>query len=252
MQDNTRRFSNRVDDYVRYRPHYPSQIVTELESQQLLTPGIQIADIGSGTGISAALFLEKGYPVWGVEPNREMRLKSEELLRDYPGFKAMDGTAEATTLPDQSVGLIVAGQAFHWFNREQCRTEFERILKPGGVVALICNERLTSTPFEKAYEQLIIDHGNQYLKVDHRNIDVAAIERFFAPGRVTLQIFDNRQVFSYEGLEGRLRSSSYMPAKGGPGYNEMVADLKKLFHQFQTGDRITIRYSTRVYWCRLA
>lgn len=252
MQNSTLRFSNRVEDYVKYRPHYPPEIVPELERQSLLTPGMKIADIGSGTGISSALFLQNGYPVWGVEPNREMRLKSQELLRAYPDFHAVNGTAEATTLPGNSTGLIVAGQAFHWFNREQCRSEFERILKPGGAVVLIWNERLTSTPFEKAYEQLIIHHGNHYLKVDHRNIDDTAIAQFFAPKEVTLTVFDNRQVLDYEGLEGRLLSSSYMPVKGGAGYQEMVADLKKLFHQFQTGNRITIHYSTRMYACRLA
>ncbi|WP_018628268.1 class I SAM-dependent methyltransferase [Niabella aurantiaca] len=251
MQSSTLRFSNRVEDYVKYRPHYPPEIVPELERQSLLAPGMKIADIGSGTGISSELFLQKGYPVWGVEPNREMRLKSKELLQAYPGFNAVNGTAEATTLPGQHVGLIVAGQAFHWFNREQCRSEFERILKPGGAVVLIWNERLTSTPFEKAYEQLIIDHSNHYLKVDHRNTGEAAIEQFFAPKEVTLTVFDNQQVFTYEGLEGRLLSSSYMPVKGGAGYGEMVADLKKLFHAFQTGNQITIHYSTKMYGCRL-
>lgn len=251
MQNSTLRFSNRVEDYVKYRPHYPTAVVALLEQQVLLKPGLPVADIGSGTGISAELFLQKGYTVWGIEPNREMRQKSEELLQSYPEFKAIDGTAEATTLPDHSVALIVAGQAFHWFSREQCRLEFDRILKPGGGVALIWNERLTGTPFEKDYEDLIIRHGNQYQKVDHRNIDEAAIEAFFTPGTATLSVFDNQQHFTYEGLEGRLLSSSYMPVKDGPGYAEMVADLKVLFDQYQTGNQVTIHYATKVYWGRL-
>ncbi|WP_300600427.1 class I SAM-dependent methyltransferase [Niabella sp.] len=250
-QNSTLRFSNRVEDYVKYRPHYPAAIIALLEQEALLKPGLPVADIGSGTGISAELFLQKGYTVWGIEPNQEMRQKSEELLQSYPGFKTIDGTAESTTLADQSVGLIIAGQAFHWFNREQCRPEFERILQPGGGLALIWNERLTVTPFEKDYEELIVRHGHQYQKVDHRNIDTAAIEAFFAPGLVTLTAFDNQQVFTYEGLEGRLLSSSYMPAKDGAGYKEMVADLKTLFDQYQTGNQVIIHYATKVYWGRL-
>ncbi|MCD2421628.1 class I SAM-dependent methyltransferase [Niabella pedocola] len=252
MQNSTLRFSNRVEDYVKYRPHYPAAIIPLLEQQHLLKPGLPVADIGSGTGISAELFLQKGYTVWGIEPNVEMRQKSEALLQSYPDFKAIDGTAEATTLPDHSVALVAAGQAFHWFNREQCRREFKRILKPGGGVALIWNERLTATAFEKDYEELIVRHGNQYQKVDHRNIDDAAIEAFFAPGTVTLSVFNNQQVFTYEGLEGRLLSSSYMPVKDGPGYTEMVADLKALFNQYQTGNQVIIHYATKVYWGRLS
>ncbi|MCF3107909.1 class I SAM-dependent methyltransferase [Niabella sp. CC-SYL272] len=251
MQHSTLRFSNRVEDYVKYRPHYPAAICSLLEQEGLLKPDLPVADIGSGTGISAELFLKKGYTVWGIEPNREMRQKSEVLLQSYPGFKAIDGTAESTNVPDKSVGLIVAGQAFHWFNREHCRPEFERILKTGGGVALIWNERLTATPFEKEYEDLIVRHSNQYQKVDHRNIDDAVIEAFFAPGTVTLSIFNNEQVFTYEGLEGRLLSSSYMPVKDGAGYTEMVADLKALFDQYETGNQVVIHYATKVYWGRL-
>ncbi|SDD64283.1 class I SAM-dependent methyltransferase [Niabella drilacis] len=247
MQDNTRRFSNRVEDYVKYRPHYPPEILTMLEQQKLLYPGVAIADIGSGTGISAGLFLQNGYAVWGVEPNREMRLKSEVLLRAYPHFKTVEGTAEATTLPGNSIDLIIAGQAFHWFHREECRREFKRILKPGGTVALIWNERLTDTAFEKDYEQLIIRHGNQYRKVDHRNIGNAAIEEFFFPQPVTLTVFDNQQVFNYEALEGRLLSSSYMPAKTDPGYPQMAAALQTLFEQFQDNGHVTLHYATKLY-----
>jgi len=252
MQNSTQRFSNRVEDYVKYRPQYPPEIVTLPEQQLLLKPGMDIADIGSGTGISAEPFLKSGYRVLGIEPNDEMRIKSEALLAGYPGFEAVNGTAEATTLPHSSVALIIAGQAFHWFNREQCRREFERILKPGGGVMLVWNERLTASPFEKAYEQLIIRHGNQYQTVDHRNIDAAAIRTFFSPGQVALTVLDNQQVFTYEGLEGRLLSSSYMPSKGDPGYHEMAADLRTLFDQFQTNGHITIHYATNVYLGQLS
>ncbi|MBC9932156.1 class I SAM-dependent methyltransferase [Chitinophaga qingshengii] len=248
MENNTSRFSNRVEDYVKYRPHYPVEMITYLEQQSVLQPGMLLADIGSGTGISAELFLRKGYTVLGVEPNREMREKSEDLLQSYPHFNAIDGTAEHTTIEKHCIDVIIAGQAFHWFNQEAARTEFERILKPEGYVVLIWNERMMESPFEKAYEQLILRHGNQYKELNHRNIDIAVIEKFFHPAAVRLTEFTNKQVFDYNGLEGRLLSSSYMPPRDSAGYPALAADLQQLFDQFQQNGYITIHYTTRMYW----
>lgn len=252
MQNNTSRFSNRVEDYVKYRPHYPEEMITYLEQQAVLQPGMLLADIGSGTGISSQLFLQKGYTVLGVEPNKEMREKSEELLKDYPQFNAIDGTAEHTTLEKHCIDVIIAGQAFHWFNQEAARTEFRRILKKDGHVLLVWNERMTGSPFEKAYEQLIERHGKQYKELNHRNIDIAVIEKFFHPSTVTLTEFANKQVFDYEGLEGRLLSSSYMPSREDERYPALVADLKQLFGQFQEEGHITIHYTTRMYQGKLS
>lgn len=210
-----------------------------------------IADIGSGTGISAELFLEQGYTVLGIEPNREMRERSVALLKTFPNFTAIDGAAEATTLPSSNVDVIIAGQAFHWFDPEKTRAEFDRIVKPGGYVVLMWNERLVASAFEKAYEQFIIAHGNQYQQVDHRNIDTPSIERFFAPQQVLLKEFPNQQVFDLAGLEGRLLSSSYMPSKSEAGYQSMISDLQILFDRFQKDDRVTIHYTTKAYTARL-
>lgn len=246
-QNNTTRFSNRVDDYVTYRPGYPEALVGFLENEYGLKPGSLLADIGSGTGISSALFLRKGYRVIGVEPNTEMREKSEELLGSDPAFTAVDGTAEQTGLAGASIDALIAGQAFHWFDRNKTREEFTRILKPGGLVALIWNERLTASDFERDYDQLIIRHGKDYVQVDHRNIDLDKIEAFFHPDPVTLTVFPNHQDFDFPGLEGRLLSSSYMPAKNEPGYKAMSADLKALFDQYQQHGRIRINYDTKVF-----
>src|SRR5579885_3110804 len=130
--DPTRRFSDRVENYVRYRPHYPDGVLDVLRTETGLTPTAVVADVGSGTGISAKLFLRNGNLVLGVEPNREMREAAERLLSDYPHFTSVAGTAEATTLPDRSVDYAVAAQAFHWFDHDRARHEFARILHPGG------------------------------------------------------------------------------------------------------------------------
>jgi SAM-dependent methyltransferase len=249
--NSTTRFSNRVDDYVKYRPHYPKTIVEFLQDNYQLTRDKLIADVGAGTGISTALFLDAGYAVTAVEPNKEMRDKSVELLNTYPGFKAQDGTAEQTGLATGSIDAVIAGQAFHWFNAEKTRVEFKRILKPGGFVALIWNERKTTSDFEIEYDQLIIKHASDYVKVDHRNIDDEHIGKFFTPEPFRLETFENKQIFDFNGLTGRLLSSSYMPTKADAGYQPMITDLKTLFDKYQQEDMIVINYDTKVYVGRL-
>jgi SAM-dependent methyltransferase len=245
--NSTTRFSNRVEDYVKYRPHYPKAIVEFLEDNYQLSADKMIADIGAGTGISTGLFLEAGYKVIAVEPNLEMREKSVELLGSYPAFKAMNGTAENTGLETGSIDVIIAGQAFHWFDREKAREEFKRVLIPDGIVALIWNERRTSSPFEIEYDALIVKHASDYVKVDHRNIDVEAIGAFFNPEPFQLQVFPNKQVFNFDGLAGRLMSSSYMPTRADAGFEAMMNDLQLLFDNYKTDDMITINYDTKMY-----
>lgn len=247
MQDSKSRFSNRVADYVRYRPGYPTDIIQFLQQQYGLATSKLIADIGAGTGISAEMFLKAGYQVLAVEPNNEMREKAIELLQDYKGFEAIDGAAEQTGLEDNSIDAIVCGQAFHWFDALKARAEFKRILKPGGLVVLIWNERRTGTVFEKEYDELIIKHAKDYVQVDHRNISSEHIAAFFNPEPFELKVFENSQVFDYEGLEGRLLSSSYMPQREDAEYAAMVKDLKELFVRYQVNGKVTIYYDTKVY-----
>lgn len=248
---NTARFSDRVDNYVKYRPDYPIAALQFLRNEFSLSPSHTVADIGSGTGISSALFLKNGNCVIGVEPNGPMRERSVEILKSYPLFSVIDGTAGRTGLPDASVDFIVAGQAFHWFDRDTAKKEFKRILRPHGVIVLMWNERLVEGAFATAYDQMIIDHAIDYVTVDHRNIDEISLAEFFAPARFTLRIFGNKQVFNFEGLRGRLSSSSYVPNEGQPGYEPMIADLRLLFDRYQEENLITIHYDTKVYAARV-
>ena len=168
--DPTQRFSARVENYIRYRPSYPPQVLETLRSECGLTASSAIADIASGTGIFTRLLLENGNRVYGVEPNRDMREAAERLLADFRGFSSVTGTAEATTLPDQSVDFATAAQAAHWFDLAKARREFERILKPAGWAVLIWNERSTdSTPFLREYEALLLEYGTDYEMVRHEN-----------------------------------------------------------------------------------
>lgn len=208
-----------------------------------------IADIGSGTGISARLFLQNGNVVFGVEPNAEMRQAAETFLKDYPQFRSTIGTAEATTLPDQSVDYVVAAQAFHWFNSPQTKHEFARILKPGGWVVLMWNSRrINSTPFLRDYEALLQQYGTDYREIRHNNIQPNALESLFFEGKFELHTFDNQQLFDFEGLKGRLLSSSYVPNEGHSNFEPMLQALKCVFEQYEQHGMVRIEYDTKVYF----
>lgn len=241
------RFSDRVENYVRYRPSYPPEIIPLLQREAGLIPQHVIADVGSGTGISAELFLRAGHAVYAVEPNREMREAAERLLAHFPNFHSVNASAQATTLPDQSVDFIVAAQAFHWFNTPETRAEFTRILKPDGYIMLIWNERrLDSTPFLQAFEQLLITFGTDYTKVRHENVNTAALGAFFRDAYAT-HTFAYEQRFDFEGLKGRLLSSSYAPAEGQPRHDEMIAELHRIFDVYQESGQVCFEYDTRVH-----
>jgi len=252
MSDSTRRFSSRVDNYVKYRPSYPPEVVGLLAAECGLTPGALVADIGAGTGLLAELLLKNGNRVFGVEPNREMRAAGERVLADYPLYTSIDGTAEATTLHDRSVDIITAGQAFHWFDREKARVEFTRILRLGGWVALVWNERrIDSTPFLAAYEQLLRTYSSEYELLNHRHVDQQMIAAFFKAGTFRSQTFENRQIFDFAGVKGRLLSSSYSPEPGQPTHQPMLDELAAMFRAHQVDGSVAFEYDTSVYYGQL-
>jgi ubiquinone/menaquinone biosynthesis C-methylase UbiE len=247
----TSRFSDRVENYVRYRPGYPSQALGVLERECGLEPRHVVADIASGTGIWTRTLLENGNHVFAVEPNTEMRQAGEHLLAPFPQFTSVAGTAEATTLADESVDFVTAAQAAHWFDRERARAEFVRILKPRGWLVLLWNERLTdSTPFLRDYEQLLLTYGTDYEEVRHeRTTD--AVNEFFDPAPFQERMFAMQQEFDYAGLEGRLLSSSYAPGPDHVKHRPMLAALRRIFDRHAAGGHVAFDYQTRMYYGRL-
>ena len=251
MLNPTLRFSNRVENYRKYRPGYPSEIIPLLQSECGLTSNSSIADLGSGTGLFSEIFLKNGNTVFGVEPNAEMRQAGEQILAGYPNFKSVGGTAEATTIPDHSVDFVVAGQAFHWFDRKKARPEFARILKPDGWVVLTWNGyRVESSQMMAAYQSLVAKYGTDYSEVQREVVSVD-VESFYTPGRCKCARFSFRQRFDYEGLEGRLLSSSYAPEPGHPGYEAMLRDLTAIFDSHKENGQVNFDYETEVYYGRL-
>lgn len=243
MTDARRRFSERVENYIRFRPGYPSALVSALP----LGDDSVVADIGSGTGIFTQLLLQRELRVFGVEPNTNMRLAAEEFLADYKHFVSIDGDAENTGLADASVDLITAAQAFHWFNNEQSSKEFARVLKPSGNLALIWNKRRLQQPFQHAYDALLRETAPEYGKVNHMNLGDADIAGFFAPGRMEVLQFDNYQRLDFEGLIGRLKSSSYCPEESTPAYDLLTRKLRNLFDEHAVEGLLTFEYDTQLY-----
>ena len=249
MHDSVSRFTSRVADYVSCRPSYPSAVVDLLRRECGLGRGMAVADIGAGTGIFSRLLLEAGAEVYAVEPNPAMRAAAEEALGGHPRFHSVAAPAEATTLAAGSVSLVTAAQAFHWFDQAAARREFCRILRSGGWTALLWNHRIGGgTPFLAAYEELIRTYAPAYNEVARRYPDSQRMAEFFAPARMREERFGNSQTFDYEGLYGRVLSSSYVPRPGDAGHEPLVAALRRLFAAHQSGGQVTFEYECRVYF----
>lgn len=243
---NEERFSDRVSAYERGRPGYPHAVVQRLVAA-LPADGV-VADIGAGTGLLTRDFLAAGFTVHAIEPNAPMRQSMEASLGDRAGFHAWNGTAEDTGLGERSVDLIVAGQAFHWFDQARARREFARILRPSGKVALIWNYRLSaSSPFMAGYEEVLLRHGTDYQQVEHRHLQPTALARFFGDQGWQLWVVDNAQWLDRAGLQARVDSTSYLPAPGTTGHPALVADLDRLFAASAEQDRVRFDYDTLVY-----
>lgn len=249
--DSKERFSNRVENYVRYRPGYPQEVLETLRRECGLTPDSAVADIGSGTGILTRLFLENGNGVYGVEPNARMREAGEAYLKAFPRFRSINGTAESTTLPSGSVDFVIAGQAFHWFDAQKARVEFARVLRADGWVAIVWNNReKDASPFLRDYESLLRTYGTDYEQVVQKYPENDPLDKFFGEGASRGRSFANRQEFDFDGLRGRLLSSSYAPPEGHPTHEAMLAELRRIFEQHARDGRVRLEYTTQLYFGR--
>jgi SAM-dependent methyltransferase len=247
----TKRFSNRAANYVKYRPHYPDEIIDYLKTKKVLKTNSVIADIGSGTGFSSELFLKNGNTVYGIEPNKEMRKAGEIYLSLFKNFISVNGSAENTTLKPKSIDIIIAGQAFHWFNFPKAKKEFTRISKPGAFLILIWNKRkFNESGFNEDYENLLVEFGTDYKEVAHRTITKKDYDNFFE-GKYKTANFYNEQLLDFERLKGRLLSSSYIPDESKPGYSSMIKKLRSIFDKYNLNGRVQIKYTAGIYYGKI-
>lgn len=252
ISDPKQRFTNKVTNYARYRPTYPEALFTFLQNHLGLSPYHAVADIGSGTGLSSKWLIKQGNPLYSVEPNANMRLVAEHLFQQFPNFLSMNGAAEDTSLPDNSVDFLLIGQAYHWFDQVKARQELKRILKTGGYAIIVWNERLTeSSQFLKQFENLLIRFSRDYMKVDHRNISEFMLANFYGHRQYGYQSFQNCQLFNWEGLKGRLLSMSYAPQTDETAYTQMLDELSRIFRKNGNFGQIKFDYVTRMYFGQL-
>lgn len=251
QEDPKTRFSKRAENYAKYRPRYPEEIIQFMQKELEFREGSVIADVGSGTGILSELFLKHGNMVFAVEPNREMRTAAEGLLAKYPKFRSVQGTAEQTTLPAASVDFVTAAQAFHWFDSTKAKVEFSRILKPQGWVLLVWNVREVSSPLMREYESLAKEYANQphVRRTAKDRVGEDGLRNFL--GQYEEKRFGNSQVLDFEGLKGRLLSSSYVPLRGEERYDSMLTELRRIFESQQENGVVHLDYETEVYYAQL-
>lgn len=246
----TERFSDRVENYVRYRPQYPAEVIATLNQECGLRPEHVVADVASGTGIFTRLLLKNGNRVFAVEPNAEMRAASAHLQESFPRLTLVAGVAENTALPAASVDFITVAQAAHWLEPEAARAEFSRILRPRGWCVLLWNERrVTGTPFLDDYERLLHTYCAEYK--DKRHGRTAPIAEAFFGGKVQERVFAHRQKFDSAGLAGRLLSSSYCPLEGEPAHAPLMQELERIFRAHAVHGSVAIEYDTRMFFAQL-
>ncbi|MCX7902248.1 MAG: class I SAM-dependent methyltransferase [Burkholderiaceae bacterium] len=249
----TQRFSDRADVYAAARPGYPAALVPLLRDALALPPGAVVADLGSGTGLSCLPFLQAGCTVFGVEPNAAMRAAGERFLAGHAAFRSVAGTAEATTLPDASVDLVIAAQAAHWFDATAARREAQRILRRPPRAALIWNERIaTGSPFAEGFEQLLREFGTDYATIRARHAHPALVNDFFGHARVGRATLPNPTRIDWPTLVARVQSASYMPTPQSPAYAPMLARLRALYEAAQDNGRVPMDYETIVFYGTLA
>jgi SAM-dependent methyltransferase len=248
IRDPKERFSDRVEDYIKYRPHYSPEVAVALRQHCGLFAEHLVVDVGCGTGLLAEIILNNGNTVIGVEPNLEMRMAGQEYLSRFPVFRMVAGSAEDTTLPAAAADFVVAGQAFHWFQPKPTRKEFARILKPGGWAVLVWHDRdIESTSFLRAYEAFLQKYATDYNLVAHNKVaNYGTLEQFYAPNQMQLITQYTRQEFDLDGLRGRLLSSSYAPRDGAVA-EEMLRTLPDLFAKYADRDRVVFEYETKIY-----
>ncbi len=247
MKDSKKRFTERVEDYIKYRPGYPEECIDYLVSEVGLRQDSVVADVGSGTGILSSLLLPVVQTVYAVEPNLEMRIAAENQLSGNSHFLSVTGSSTDTGLPDNSVDFITAAQAFHWFPIQETLKEFKRIGKESCNMVLIWNSRKKDTDFLEKYDKILMKYANDYQTVNHQNLTDEKLSACYN-GKMTKKTFSNYQKLNWDGVKGRLLSSSYCPKEGEKNYEPLMSAMKELFDGHIENGIVTLTYDTELYW----
>lgn len=242
------RFFDKAEKYELYRPAYTEESLMQILDFCGVSPDdkIKVADIGSGTGKFTQLLLNKGFYVYAVEPNDHMRHIAERKFSDYDNFVSICNTAENTNLNDNCISLITVAQAFHYFDLDEVKKEFMRILKPDGKVALLWNFRSRESEFIQEYENIIYSLHSGNVKPTHAqdNMTEEIFEKFFENYEIVN--LSNSQEFGFEDLWGRTLSNNHMPKENEPEYIKLYNSVSKIFDRYQENGKVLFPYRTQV------
>lgn len=238
-------FGDKVADYQASRPDYPPALFEQLA--QGLGAAAAIGDLGAGTGLLTEGLLARGWRVWAIEPNEGMRAACDRRLGGRPGYRSAAGSAEAVPLPDASLDLLTAAQAFHWFQIEAARAEALRVLKPGGQVALIWNDR-ADTPLHRALNEIFARHGGARRYALLAAEDRGQLDRFFLSAPPQQWQWPHAHRLDVRGLLSLVFSRSYMPRPDSPAGQAAASELLALFERLAEADgRVEVAYTTVLF-----
>jgi len=222
MINNINIFTGKAQAYADARPGYPKKAIDYIAT--LAPPNAVFADIGAGTGKFTELIAERGYELFAIEPNDDMREQLIATLLPYSNIKIINGTAEITTLDDTSVDVITCAQALHWFAPDEFRAECRRIGKNGVIVIAIYNE----TP------------GGSSVQHSKQSTDI-----FFT--NPTVREFPNPQFYTQESWLRYMTSHSHDPLPSEERYDAHIAEMNAIFDNENVDGLLRRDVITKVY-----
>lgn len=246
--DNTQKFSGKADVYQQARPSYAQELLDFIAQNWQIGEGSRVADIGSGTGILTSQLLGLGAKVYAVEPNADMRAKAEELLCEHPNFVSVVGTAEQTSLPDNSFHLVTAASAFHWFDPERFRQECERILLPGAPVVLVWNEARLSEEINLGRERIFRKYCPNFKGFSGGREGRARAKHAFFGEEIQERRFPNQLSYDRQTFVNRALSASYSLIETEPEFDAYLAELSDLFDQHAVDGKIVLPQDSVAYF----
>ncbi|MBN1881372.1 MAG: class I SAM-dependent methyltransferase [Deltaproteobacteria bacterium] len=249
MTDAIHRFDERSEEYDRFRPSYPVEMMNFLRVEVGLDASHVVVDVGAGTGKLTEILLQNENRAYAVEPNDRMRVIAERNLSRYKKYISVKGTAEEMNVPDHAADFVFAAQAFHWFDVRRARQEFRRILRGGGMVVLIWNVRNThGSDFLTAYNEILRTYSSGYAAHERDKIDDEKIGSLYGSRKYKTAYFPYSQTLSEDGLVERILSNTYAPSPDDDNYEEMLDAVRALFGELNKDGKVYIEYTTNVVY----
>ena len=246
--DNKERFTKKVNNYVKYRPTYPQELIDYLFTDLGFSNNSIIADIGAGTGILTRLLADRVKTLYAIEPNKNMREACKKSCKNFKNVITIDGSAEDTTLMDNSIDFITVAQAFHWFDEINCLKEFKRILKPENNVVLIWNRKDNEDPSVQENSELCKKYCPDFKEVaGNSKISPDNYKDLFKNKICKYKVFDNDLILTLESYIGGTLSSSYAPLGNDPNYQDFIDELTALFHKYSNQGKLLVKSKTHSY-----